>query len=436
MSFSTDDNFNAMGSMSNYHGIKIMTIKRSELKKSSTGKVFTPQRTDKDKSGQQGIMSVNVDSDLMDTRKNRSLSRSDSTALIVYPTENFVGDVEIMVVASDTSGEFAADTMMLTIENINDAPFVSNSMDDMEVDEDSEPITLDINGVFDDADILIGDSLTITAQSLADTLVIVDYDSNSVPVLLFVENGHGETDIVVTATDIAGLSVDDTVHVIVVSVNDAPGDFTLLSPEHDATITITPDNISDTLWFEWTASIDIDGDSLIYEFDASTDLAFIEGLLQLEGGTTAWVEYSVMAEAVDAVDTVSGDWSLFVTDGADTVDAVNGAFTVTIDAVAMSVDLKELIPDEFALYQNYPNPFNPVTLIKYDLPEQSHVYIIIYDMLGRQVRTLINQNQDAGFKSMKWDANDDRGKPVSAGVYIYQIQAGEFVQTRKMVLLK
>ena len=143
-----------------------------------------------------------------------------------------------------------------------------------------------------------------------------------------------------------------------------------------------------------------------------------------------------MAEAVDAVDTVSGDWSLFVTDGADTVDAVNGAFTLTIDAAAMSVDLKELIPDEFALYQNYPNPFNPVTLIKYDLPEQSHVYIIIYDMLGRQVRTLINQNQDAGFKSMKWDANDDRGKPVSAGIYLYQIKAGEFVQTRKMVLLK
>jgi len=58
------------------------------------------------------------------------------------------------------------------------------------------------------------------------------------------------------------------------------------------------------------------------------------------------------------------------------------------------------------------------------------------DMLGREVKTLINQTQDAGFKSVIWDATNDYGKPVSAGVYLYKIQAGEFVQTKKMVLLK
>jgi hypothetical protein len=96
----------------------------------------------------------------------------------------------------------------------------------------------------------------------------------------------------------------------------------------------------------------------------------------------------------------------------------------------------ELIPTVFALLQNYPNPFNPVTTLRYDLPEQSTVNIIIYDMLGRQVRTLLNQTQDAGFKSVIWDATNDYGKPVSVGVYLYKIQAGEFVQTRKMVLMK
>ena len=90
----------------------------------------------------------------------------------------------------------------------------------------------------------------------------------------------------------------------------------------------------------------------------------------------------------------------------------------------------------YKLMQNYPNPFNPITILRYDLPEQSHVNIIIYDMLGRQVRSLINQTQDAGFKSVIWDATDSFGKPVSAGVYLYQIHAGDFVQTRKMVLLK
>ena len=83
-----------------------------------------------------------------------------------------------------------------------------------------------------------------------------------------------------------------------------------------------------------------------------------------------------------------------------------------------------------------PNPFNPVTTLRYDLPENNMVNITIYDMLGRQVKTLINQAQDAGFKSIIWNAKNDYGKPVSAGIYLYQIQAGEYISTKKMVLLK
>jgi hypothetical protein len=94
------------------------------------------------------------------------------------------------------------------------------------------------------------------------------------------------------------------------------------------------------------------------------------------------------------------------------------------------------IASSYELGQNYPNPFNPITTLRYDLPETGLVNITIYDILGRQIKTLINQNQDAGFKSVIWDATNDYGKPVSAGVYLYQIRAGNFVQSRKMVLLK
>jgi hypothetical protein len=96
----------------------------------------------------------------------------------------------------------------------------------------------------------------------------------------------------------------------------------------------------------------------------------------------------------------------------------------------------EIYPHGFALHPNYPNPFNPITTLRYDLPENSLVNIIIYDMLGREVKTLVNTTQDAGFKSVVWNATNDHGKPVRAGVYLYQIQAGDFVQTKKMVLLK
>ena len=90
----------------------------------------------------------------------------------------------------------------------------------------------------------------------------------------------------------------------------------------------------------------------------------------------------------------------------------------------------------FALHQNYPNPFNPTTQIRYDLPLDEYVTVIIYDVMGRKIKSLINTNQEAGYRSITWDATNDLGQPVSAGMYIYTIQAGEFRQTKKMVLLK
>ena len=100
------------------------------------------------------------------------------------------------------------------------------------------------------------------------------------------------------------------------------------------------------------------------------------------------------------------------------------------------LDRRLAIPKIFILYPAYPNPFNPMTTLRYGLPEKTFVMLTIYDMLGREITQLINSNQEAGFKSIQWDATDSFGRPVSAGIYVYQIHAGEFVQTRKLVLLK
>jgi len=93
-------------------------------------------------------------------------------------------------------------------------------------------------------------------------------------------------------------------------------------------------------------------------------------------------------------------------------------------------------PEDFSTYQNHPNPFNPKTTLKYDLPKDSFVDITIYDMLGNVVNNLVNTNQSSGYKSIQWDATNNQGEPVSAGVYLYKIQAGDFVDTKKMILLK
>ena len=101
----------------------------------------------------------------------------------------------------------------------------------------------------------------------------------------------------------------------------------------------------------------------------------------------------------------------------------------------LSIDNK-LLPNAFALHQNYPNPFNPKTVIRYDLPKEATVKILIYDMLGRLVTTLADNKHSAGFKQVHWDATNRFGKKVSAGLYLYTIQADDFRQTKKMILLK
>ena len=96
----------------------------------------------------------------------------------------------------------------------------------------------------------------------------------------------------------------------------------------------------------------------------------------------------------------------------------------------------ETLPQGFALEQNFPNPFNPFTTLRYDLPEDALVNITIYDMMGRIVNNLVSNQQNTGYKSIQWNATNNTGQPVSAGLHLYTIQAGEFRQTKKMVLLK
>ena len=88
------------------------------------------------------------------------------------------------------------------------------------------------------------------------------------------------------------------------------------------------------------------------------------------------------------------------------------------------------------LHDNYPNPFNPKTQIRFDIPKVSNVTLTIYNMLGQKVRTFTMQSVPAGYHALTWNATNDYGVPVSAGLYLYQLQTEGFVQTKKMILLK
>ena len=121
---------------------------------------------------------------------------------------------------------------------------------------------------------------------------------------------------------------------------------------------------------------------------------------------------------------------------------VNSALVPSLEAVATDfsegqVDLSiQRLPQAFALRPNFPNPFNPSTTIQYALPELAPVALTIYDLHGQRVRTLVQQEQTAGYYQMRWDGRDAQDRAVGSGVYLYRLEVDNFVQTRRMMLLK
>jgi hypothetical protein len=99
-------------------------------------------------------------------------------------------------------------------------------------------------------------------------------------------------------------------------------------------------------------------------------------------------------------------------------------------------NLADILPQRFALEQNYPNPFNPATTIKFALPSPQHVRLTVFNILGQTVKTVVDDDLQAGQYVRTWDGDDNRGRPVASGIYFYRLDAGEFSRCRKMVLLK
>ena len=102
----------------------------------------------------------------------------------------------------------------------------------------------------------------------------------------------------------------------------------------------------------------------------------------------------------------------------------------------LSLDFDNSLPSDFVLYPNYPNPFNPFTKISYNISENTDVTLSIYDMRGRMIKSLVKKNQTAGRYLVEWNATDDYGNNVGAGVYIYQLRSGNKTFSQKMILMK
>jgi len=320
------------------------------------------------------------------------------------------------------------DVWLIKTTPVNFSPQINN-IEDHQILEDSS-LTFEVSATSP----FYGMLMTFSATS--DTSdVVVSMDSTSLTATPS-PDWFGTSEITVMVTDENDLSDTTDFTLTVTPVNDMPEDFTLLYPTISDTFSTHVDNDT-AIAFSWEESYDVDSDVI---YTLTIELEFFGYTLTDVHENISDTTIGISSHSLDPMLNFIGEdeavftYYVHAADEEDTVASDIGEFVLS--RAAMGVDEGLSVPDVYALKQNYPNPFNPVTLIKYDLPKQANVNIIIYDMLGREVRTLINQTEEAGYKSVIWNATNDYGKPVSAGVYLYQIRSGEFVQTKKMVLLK
>jgi hypothetical protein len=112
------------------------------------------------------------------------------------------------------------------------------------------------------------------------------------------------------------------------------------------------------------------------------------------------------------------------------------AKAVPTEVKSAPITIEKALPTEYALVQNSPNPFNPETVIEYQLPEDAYVTITIYNVLGQEIRRLVDGRMPGGFYSVVWDGANGLGQYVASGIYFFRMQAGDFTSVRKMMMLK
>ena len=233
--------------------------------------------------------------------------------------------------------------------------------------------------------------------------------------------------------------------------NTSPGDFSLIFPLESDTLTTALVNQSDSLifldsiMFEWEESIDPDGNDIHYVFRLSIqccggyDMWSILDTLDVNNNSISYSSLYVILEGMFEQPMLFStphhiNWGVKAIDGIDETTEITNSFYVIFNDY-LDID-NEIIPKYFTVFPAYPNPFNPVTTLSYLIPIDGFVDVTIFDMMGRVIKNLVRSKQSYGYKSIKWNATDNQNQVVPAGVYVYKIEFGKFVSTRKMILLK
>ena len=382
------------------------------------------------------VYSVAADTDLFAVSDySGELAEGDTMALNVIFSPADTGQIAGHITIASNDPDQPALIIPVSAQALPPTPVCTQALPDITLVEDSGPDTslVALNDHFTDSYnstlaffAFSSDTSALETMTLGAEALVVEPQSD----------WFGAADIYVGATN-GSFTVYDTVQVTVAGVNDAPGSFAL---ETIDTVYISLDNIdTDSLALAWDTAMDIEDDPVTYLFTAQLRAPASAGgavLLDMNMITTlspARIAYSQLAELTAAQDLVSAElqWNVAAYDGQDSTLSSNGPAVLVVDIQGILGTEDGVLPAAYALQQNYPNPFNPATVIRFSVAAKQAASLQIFDITGRLVATIINEPFAPGEHEVTWQAGH-----LPSGTYFMQMKSGDFVKTRKMVLLK
>ena len=342
------------------------------------------------------------------------------------PKNDDVGEHEVII--SVTDGVNIIDqSFVVNVKNTNDSPVLSD-IEDVTIPEDSSIVmTLSAN----DMD---GDTLTFGASSNIPQINFA-FDEEKMILSPF-EDWFGTATIKISVND-GFLATFTEFKLNVLGSQDAPKPFEWINPPKDS-IFIDQSNSQAVYTLKWEHSKEVDFEDVSYEVYAQIGLYEMELIHDTTGNQFDISYEEIMLNVFEniPISRATITFDVRASDGIDTTKISGDNRKLFIDRKEYLTINEDVMPSEFALHNNYPNPFNPTTQIRFDLPQMGDAKLLIYNMLGQKIRVYRMNDIPAGYHSITWDATNDYGDPISAGVYLYQLQAEGYVKTKKMVLLK
>ncbi len=306
-------------------------------------------------------------------------------------------------------------THQFFVESSNNPPIVAISIPDINLREDfGSRIIADLDTIFTDDDLITGDSLRYNI--ILNSAKIAAHLNVNILEVFSVSDSNGTVPIIVRARDDSLASARDTFQVNIAPVNDPP------------LITGLPESV------EFTADTTLTINIWSYVEDIETADSLLSYGFTVSNDSLLWDFNPALGNLILSCEPEhSGEDSLMITVTDDSGAAVTDTMRVLVNPPSgIFAEAENPIPTEFALKQNYPNPFNPSTTIDFDIPKTSEVILEIFNILGEEVATLVSDRLTAGSYSYEWS----RPAGMASGVYLYRLEAGEFVETRKMILMR